>query len=65
MVAASLRQIASRHDAQTQRESLQQNRHQIGNPNDRKQRVAEARAASQIGRPIIGRERKRSHPRAR
>ena len=34
------------------RERLQQNRHQVGEHDDAEQRVAEARAAGEVGRPV-------------
>ena len=53
-VATCLRQIAFRHDAQLQREVLQQDRHQVGHQDHHQQRVAEQRAASEIGGPVAG-----------
>ena len=54
VIAARLREIAAGYDAKLRGQALQQNRHQIGQQDDRQQRVAEARAASKVGRPIAG-----------
>ena len=52
MIAAGLRQIASRGDAELDAQMLEQDRHEIGDHDDGQQRVAELRAARQIGRPV-------------
>ncbi len=54
MVAAGLGQVASGDDAQLGRQRLQQDRHHIRQQDDRQQRVAEGRAAGQVGRPVAG-----------
>src|SRR5213594_4455807 len=54
VIAARLRQIAPGHDAEFRGQPLQQDRHQVGQQDDRKQRVPEARAAREIGGPVAG-----------
>ena len=54
MVAAGLRQIAPGDDAQLERQILQQHRREIRDQNDRKQQIAELRAACQVGCPVAG-----------
>ena len=51
-VAAGLRQVASAGDAEPRRQRLQQDRHQIRQHDDAEERVAEASAACEVGRPI-------------
>ena len=51
---AKLRQIALRGHAQLEREALQQNRHQVREHDDEEQRVAETRAAGDVGGPVAG-----------
>src|SRR5881392_4179822 len=46
--------IAPGHDAEFRGQPLQQDRHQVGQQDDRKQRVPEARAAREIGGPVAG-----------
>ena len=52
MVATGLRQIAARHDAQLERQVLQQDRHEVRDQHHRQQRVAELRAAGQVRGPV-------------
>ena len=54
VVAARLREIASGDDAELGREPLQQHRHEVREQHDAEQRVAEARAAGEVGRPVAG-----------
>ena len=54
MIAAGLREIASRGDAELDAQMLKQDRHEIGEHDDKQQRVAKFRAACQVGRPIAG-----------
>ncbi len=54
MRPAGLSEIAIRGDAEPRRERLQQDRHQVREQDDGEQRVAEFRAAGEIGRPIAG-----------
>ena len=51
-VAARLREIASAGDAEPDGERLQQDRHQVGDQDHAEQRVAVARAAGEVGRPV-------------
>ena len=53
-VAAGLREIAAAGDAEPRRQRLQQDRHQVGDHDHAEQRVAVARAAGEVGRPIAG-----------
>ena len=52
VVAAGLGQVAAGDDAELERQRLQQDGHEVGEQDDRKQRVAEARAAGQVGGPV-------------
>ena len=52
VIAAGLREIAAGDDAELRGEPLQQNRHQIGEQDHAEQRVAEPRAAGEIGGPV-------------
>jgi hypothetical protein len=52
VVAAGLGEIAAGDDAELDAEVLQQNGHEIGDENDAQQRVAELRAALQVGGPV-------------
>jgi len=54
MIAAGLRQIAAGGDAEFGGEMLQQDRHEIGNHDDRQQRVTKLRAAREVGGPVAG-----------
>ena len=54
MIAAGLREVAPRDDAELDAEMLEQDRHQVGNHDDAEQRVAELRAAREVGGPIAG-----------
>ena len=51
-VAAGLGEIAAGGDAEPGGERLQQDRHQVGEQDDAEQRIAEARAAGEVGRPV-------------
>ena len=51
-IAARLREIAAAGDAQPRGERLQQDRHQVRQHDDAEQRVAEPRAAGDVGRPV-------------
>ena len=53
-VAAGLRQVAARRKAEPRAQRLQQDRHQVGEQRDRKQRVAELGAAGERRRPVAG-----------
>ena len=53
-VAAGLRQVAARGDAEPDAERLQHDRHQVRQQRDGQQRVAELRAAGERGRPVAG-----------
>ena len=53
-VAAGLRQIAAAGDAEPRGERLQQDRHQVRQHDHAEQRVAVARAAGEVGRPVAG-----------
>ncbi len=50
--AAGLREIAVGNDAKPGCECLQQDRHQVGDQNDRQQRVAKPRTTGEVGRPV-------------
>src|SRR6184192_2620159 len=52
VLAASLREVPSGGDAKFRRESLQEHRHQIADQYDAEKRVAEFRAAAQVGSPV-------------
>ena len=52
VVAAGLREIAAGDDAEPRGERLQQDRHQVRQQDDGEQRVAELRAAGDVGRPV-------------
>ena len=52
VVAAGLGEVAAAGDAQAHGERLQQDRHQVGDHDDAEQRVAEARAAGEVGGPV-------------
>ena len=54
MIATRLRQIAARGNAQLDGKMLEQDRHQVGNHDDRKQGIAELRATLQVRRPVAG-----------
>ncbi len=51
-VAAGLGEVAAAGDAEPRGERLQQDRHQVGDHDDAEQRVAEARAAGEVGGPV-------------
>ena len=51
-VAAGLGEVASAGDAEARGQRLQQDRHQVGDHDDAEQRVAEARAAGEVGGPV-------------
>ena len=51
-IAAGLGEVAAGDDAKAGGQRLQQDRHQVGQQDDRQQRVAEARAAGDVGRPV-------------
>ena len=53
-VAAGLREIAAAGDAEPRGQRLQQDRHQVRHHDDAEQRVAVARAAGEVGRPVAG-----------
>ena len=53
-IAAGLRQIAPRGDAEPGAQRLQDDRHDVGDERYEQQRVAEFRAAGERGRPIAG-----------
>ena len=50
--AICLGKIMPGDDAEARRQCLQDDRHQVGEQDDPKQRVAELGAASEVGRPI-------------
>ena len=52
VIAAGLREVASAGDAEARGERLQQDRHQVRDHDDAEQRVAEARAAGEVGGPV-------------
>ena len=52
VVAAGLGEVAAGGDAQFERKALEQDRHEIGNHDDREQRVVVLGAARQIGGPV-------------
>ena len=52
VVAARLGQVAPGDDAELERQRLEQDRHQVREQDDTEQRVAEARAAGEIGGPV-------------
>ena len=52
VIAAGLGQVAAGGDAELDAEMLEQDRHEVGDHDDGEQRVAEFRAARQIGRPV-------------
>jgi hypothetical protein len=52
VVAARLREVAPGDDAELGGEPLEQDRHQVRHEDHAQQRVAEARPAGQIGRPV-------------
>ena len=54
VVAAGLGEVAAAGDAEADGERLQQDRHQVGDHDDAEQRVAEAGAAGEVGRPVAG-----------
>ena len=51
-LAANLRQVPLRGNAQFETETLQQNRHQVGDHDDRQERVPKPRPAGNIGGPV-------------
>ena len=53
-VAARLREVASAGDAEPRGQRLQQDRHQVRQHDHAEQRVAEPRAAGEVGRPVPG-----------
>ena len=53
-IAAGLREIAPRGDAKPRAQRLQQDRHQVGEQRDGKQRVTEFGAAGERRRPVAG-----------
>ncbi len=53
-LVAKLRQVPLRGHAQLQAQALQQNRHQVRRHDDEQQRIAEARAAGDVGGPVAG-----------
>lgn len=52
MIAACLREVAPRRDAEPDSQCLQQDRHEVRQEDHREQRVAETRAAGNVRRPI-------------
>ena len=52
MVAARLRQITSRDNAEFDAQVLEQDGHQVGGHNNAQQRVAELGATRQVSRPV-------------
>ena len=54
VIAAGLREVAAAGDAEPRGERLQQDRHQVREHDDAEQRVAVARAAGEVGRPVAG-----------
>ena len=52
MIAAGLRQVASRDHPELDAQVLEQDRHQIGDHDDGKKRVTKLRPAGQIGGPV-------------
>ena len=52
--AAGLRQIAAGDDAELRGQRLQQHRHQVADDDHAEQRVAEFRAAADVGGPVAG-----------
>ena len=54
MVAAGLREVATRGDAQPRAQRLEQDGHEVRNEDDRKQRVAELRATGEVRGPVAG-----------
>ena len=54
MIAAGLREVAAGGDAELGGERLEQDRHEVGDQNDAEQRVAELRAAAEVGGPVAG-----------
>ena len=50
--AAGLGKIAAGGDAKPRGQRLQQDRHQVGEQDDEKERVAKMRAAGEVGRPV-------------
>ena len=52
VVAAGLGEVAAAGDAEARGERLQQDRHQVRDHDDAEQRVAEARAAGEVGGPV-------------
>ena len=53
-LVAHLRQVALGGNSQLEREALQENRHQVRGHDDKEQRVAETRAAGDVGGPVAG-----------
>ena len=54
VVAAGLREVAAGDDAELGGEPLQQHRHQVREEHDGEERVAEGRAAGEVGGPVAG-----------
>ena len=54
VIAAGLREVASGDDAELGREPLEQHGHEVRQQDDAEQRVAEARSAGEVGRPVAG-----------
>jgi hypothetical protein len=54
VVAAGLGEIAAGDDSQLGGESLEQDRHQVGNEDHAQERVSELGSAGEIGRPVAG-----------
>src|SRR5262249_8867368 len=52
LFAAGLREVAAGGDAEFGREGLEKHRHQVADKNDAEKRVAEFRAAAQVGGPV-------------
>ena len=52
MIATGLGQVAASGNAQLDTQVLEQDRHEVRNHDDRKERVAKLRAARQVGRPV-------------
>ena len=52
MLAASLREVTSRGDAELRRKTLQKHRHQVADEYDAEQGVAKFRPATKIRRPV-------------
>jgi hypothetical protein len=52
VLAAGLREVEAGSDAEANGRRLEQHRHEVGDEDDRQQRVAELRSAGERGRPV-------------